>query len=76
MENSQNRKLQPYQSFILITAVMIIFLGVQTAGIFFLKDNLYLYQAVCEILGLAIPVLDNCGSRDIINTCFNAAGDF
>lgn len=57
MENLQNRKLQPYQSFILITAVMIIFLGVQTAGIFFLRDNLYLYQAVCEILGLAIPVL-------------------
>ncbi len=57
MESLRSRKLQPYQSFLLITAVMIIFFTVQTVGIFFLGDNLYLYQTACEVLGLAVPVL-------------------
>lgn len=57
MEIQKERKLQPYQSFLLITVVFIIFLGVQVAGVPFLGNNLYLYQAISEILGLAIPVL-------------------
>lgn len=57
METLQSRKLYPYQSFILITVVMIVFIAVQIAGVFFLSGNTYLYQAICEILGLAIPVL-------------------
>jgi len=57
MELREDRKLQIHQSFLLIAVVMIIFLAVQVVGMFFLMDNLYLYQAISEILGLAIPVL-------------------
>ena len=57
MGTLSDRKLQPYQSFILITVVMIIFLSVQVGGIFIFKDNIYLYQVLCEVVGLAMPVL-------------------
>jgi membrane protease YdiL (CAAX protease family)/heme exporter protein D len=37
--------------------VFIIFVLVQVFGVYILSDNLLIYQVVCEIVGLALPVL-------------------
>ncbi|MFA7672673.1 MAG: type II CAAX endopeptidase family protein [Clostridia bacterium] len=57
MEIQKDRKLLPYQSFLLIMTVFIIFVIVQVASVYFLSDHINIYQIFCEVAGLAMPVM-------------------